>query len=332
MSGHSAQGENDLRPWDTKYMTTTLRKLKLMGLAACLIAVLTALSPPEAPAAPAVAAEEMQHQIYRIWPSKPPSPEGWPIKEISRENRTPDGSMQLEYADVSDPTITVVKPAKEKANGQGVIILPGGAFMALAWDKEGMEPARWLAGLGYTAFVLKYRVRQLPFPSDEELGPQPGAFDKAMHFLEPNVRIAVADARQAIGYVRSRARHFGVRPNQVGMMGFSAGATTAMNVSLEADGEFRPDFVAAIYGAMENRPVPLGAPPAFIVAAQDDDIVPVERGLAIFTEWQKAGRSAELHVYQRGGHGFGLGRPGSEVAAWPDSFVRWVEALRRDGD
>lgn len=294
-----------------------------MRLLKCLCLVATALALPPDVGAAAPAAE----QTLRIWPASPPGPSDWPTQEVFRKSRLPDGRTRREYGDVADPAITVIRPDSGRSNGTGIVVLPGGAFMALAWDKEGIEPARWLAKLGYTVFVLKYRVRQLPFPSDQELGEQPGAFDKAMKFLDPNVRVAIMDAQQAIRFVRKNAAGFGVEPNRIGMMGFSAGGTTTMDVVLEADVKSRPDFAASIYGAMENFPVPTDAPPVFLVAAQDDDVVPVEQSVAIFNAWRRAKFPAEIHLYQNGGHGFGLGKPGTPVANWTTALKAWLEEV-----
>ena len=235
---------------------------------------------------------------------------------------------------VSQPTLTPVLPARGKANGQAVIVAPGGGFLVLAWDKEGMAVARRLADAGVTAFVLKYRLGETPT--------DPAAFmkyfngkmgDLAVSAARgeplpppfPAEGLAAADAAQAVKLVRRRAAEWGLDPHRVGFVGFSAGAITAANI---ATGEpaGRPDFVGIIYGALRS-PVPKDAPPAFIATAADDVLV---RNYAapMFQQWKAAGRPAELHIFERGGHGFGMNVQSSTSDHWIDEFLWWLQDLK----
>lgn len=278
----------------------------------------------------AVAAPE----TVRIWPGAAPGTADWTGPETVVEARTPGGDRTMHVvSNVTDPTLTVVRPPAGRGTGAAMIVLPGGAFGALAWDLEGTEVARWLADRGITAFVLKYRVAGADAAMTARIRallarPGPGAFDALAEILEPRRRIAVADALQAVRTVRAQAARYGVSPDRVGMIGFSAGAMTTTGAVLEGDAASRPDFAAPIYGAMRAQPAPKDAPPLFIVHAEDDTTVPVGKSLQIFQAWQAAGRPAELHVYPTGGHGFGLGRPGTASAAWTEAFETW---LRRQG-
>ncbi|HEY3951655.1 alpha/beta hydrolase [Phenylobacterium sp.] len=235
---------------------------------------------------------------------------------------------------VSQPSLTPVLPAPGKANGQAVIIAPGGGFLVLAWDKEGMAVARRLADAGVTAFVLKYRLG--PTPNDpaefmkyfsSEMGKlgASAARGDPLGPPFPTEGLAAADAAAAVKLVRGRAAAWKVDPHRVGFVGFSAGAITAANIAT-GDPAGRPDFVGIIYGALRN-PVPRDAPPAFIATAADDILV---RAYAapMFQQWKAAGRPAELHIFERGGHGFGMNVQGSTSDHWIDEFLWWLQDLK----
>jgi acetyl esterase/lipase len=199
--------------------------------------------------------------------------------------------------------------------------LPGGAFGVLAWDVEGTEVGEYLAGLGITAFVLKYRVRaptakmwlSLPFRGLEGV-------------MAPGREAASLDAMQAVRFVRANAGRFEIDPDRVGMMGFSAGAITLFRVLQDAEPGARPDIVASIYGMMFDEGVRPEATPLFIAVARDDESV--QQSEAINAYWQRAGAPSELHVFETGGHGFGLGRPGTDSAAFASVFEIWLRAQR----
>jgi acetyl esterase/lipase len=137
--------------------------------------------------------------------------------------------------------------------------------------------------------------------------------------------LAVADAEQAIRFVRSHVRQYAVDPKRVGIVGFSAGAMATVEVALSRDPAVRPDFAVPMYGAALTPEAPIaGAPPLFIGAAQDDQQLPVMNSVEIFKRWTEAGLSAELHIYEKGGHGFGFRRHHVPADNWPLAFEAWL--------
>jgi len=235
---------------------------------------------------------------------------------------------------VTTATLTPVLPAPGKANGVAVIVAPGGGFMFLSMSNEGWEVAQALADRGVAAFVLKYRVR--PTPTDltdferamndmfSGAGSRPAQPAAAANAAPANPFVEqVEDAEAAFALVRSRATEWGVDPERIGMVGFSAGAATTMATTLYGQAA-RPAFIAPIYGAMDAVQVPADAPPMFVVLAADDPLF-ARRGFGVVESWQSAGRPVEFHLYQDGGHGFGLGNPGKTSLGWFDVFMRWVE-------
>lgn len=229
---------------------------------------------------------------------------------------------------VTRPTLTPFFPKPGKANGAAVIVAPGGAFMGLAITHEGWDVARALADRGITAFVLKYRLIQTPADDAEagkfmgqmmmkEIGnPMDGALLKQS--------FAPADARAAIAMVRANAAKWHVDPARVGIIGFSAGAMTARRVALDAPPAERPNFVGYIYGPQDAEAVPADAPPLFNAIALNDGLFP-SKGFPIAAAWLAAKRPVEIHGYQTGDHGFGLGAPGTTNSGMMGQFIAWLE-------
>jgi acetyl esterase/lipase len=270
-------------------------------------------------------------EVLKLWPGSAPGTESWTKAEKRSDANVPDAGRVVHIINyVTEPTLTVFRPSAGRANGTAMVVLPGGAFGALAWDLEGTEVAQWLVDSGITAFVLKYRV----YEPDPEMLPDMKAalsnpsmsarFDGFLRVLEPRRRIATEDALQSIRLVRSRAGEYGVQSNRIGMMGFSAGAITTMGAVMSGDAASRPDFAASIYGAMPSGTAPQDAPPLFIAAAADDATVPIEKSLETYRAWRSANAPVELHVYETGGHGFGLGKPRTASATWTDAFGAWL--------
>jgi acetyl esterase/lipase len=243
---------------------------------------------------------------------------------------------------VSDPTLTVFRP--EKPNGVGVIVAPGGGWRILAWQHEGIDVARWLAARGYTAFLLKYRVGATP-ASDADFvagmqaqearlaAPVPGRdAPRAMKDIVPAEMIrapreaAAEDGRRAVAVVRARAKEWDIAADKIGMIGFSAGAFLVADIAVDPRGAPLA-FVAPIYGGeTQGRDVPADAPPLFTVIAQDDRLLfRVVEGL--YAEWSSADRPAELHIFTRGSHGFGMVKQGLPVDRWIDLFGDWLGDL-----
>jgi acetyl esterase/lipase len=243
---------------------------------------------------------------------------------------------------ISEPTLTVFRP--ETPNGTGIIVCPGGGWRILAWEHEGLDVARWLAAHGYTAFLLKYRVRGTPVAQadyDAEMARMFARIDltrtgknafRAMGEIVPteafrDARAAASDdGRRAVAIVRERAREWDVDPARIGMIGFSAGAFLAIDVAMEPRAAPLA-FVAAIYGGETlGRPVPPDAPPLFTCIAQDDVLLyRVVEGL--YADWTDAVRSAELHIYRRGAHGFGMIKQGLPSDRWTEHFRDWLVDL-----
>ncbi len=232
---------------------------------------------------------------------------------------------------VTRATLQPFLPDPARATGAAVIVAPGGGFLMLSMDNEGWAVARALADQGIAAFVLKYRLR--PTPADT------AGFESALAVmfanagnpsgrlkpeeLVPERQEQIADARAAFSLVRSRAREWNIDPARVGMIGFSAGAMTTMMTTLAAP-ETKPAFIAPIYGSMEAVKVSPDAPPLFAVIAADDPLF-ANKGFGLLDAWQAAGRPVEFHMYQAGGHGFGLGKQGTTSPGWFSAFLLWLK-------
>jgi len=234
--------------------------------------------------------------------------------------------------DVSEPTLEMYRPASGKQNGTAVIVVPGGGFVALGYVRGGTDVARALAERGITAFVLKHRtVRSGDGPMRI-----PAVHMKEMEQVMSRARTglpvemptfagepkAVEDGARAMAIVRQRAGEWGVIPGRVGMLGFSSGAFLAADLAIGPKAT-RPDFVGLIYGGLRT-PVPADASPAFIAGAADDDYQPNDP-ILLYSAWRDAGVPAELHLYERGGHGFDLHPQGRTSDLWLDQFFTWMQ-------
>lgn len=231
---------------------------------------------------------------------------------------------------VTIATLTPFLPDPAVANGTAVIVAPGGGFRSLSMQNEGWDVARALAARGVAAFVLKYRLRQTPpdlegFAREMEAmlsGPVPA------HRVDPMAAIAdlgpqIADARAAFALVRSRADEWGVDPRRIGMVGFSAGAMLTMATTLAGE-DARPAFIASVYGPLAPLTVPKGAPPLFVAIAADDGLF-AGQGFGLIDSWRSAGRPVEFHLYEQGGHGFGMYPKSTTSTGWFDAFASWMK-------
>lgn len=228
---------------------------------------------------------------------------------------------------VTAATLTPYLPRPGTATGAAVIVAPGGGFLIEAMENEGWPVAQWLAERGVAAFVLKYRLQPTPVDDDAFRDAVRARFAAATFapgatrmFAMPDV--AIEDGRAAIDLVRRRADEWGVDPARVGWLGFSAGAMIGLDLAT-GDRPARPDFIGAIYPAMDAMEVPAEAPPLFVAMAADDQLYG-RHGYGLVQSWHAAERAAELHVYERGGHGFGMGRPGTTSTAVMDAFDAWM--------
>ena len=239
------------------------------------------------------------------------------------------GSLVIEndtVRNVTRPTITPYLPDPAKATGAAVLVAPGGAFMTLSMSSEGEVIARSLADQGIAAFVLKYRLNETPRDSKAFMAAIGQRMAQAARGT-PNMEIkeprATQDALAGLAMVRNRAKEFRIDPTRVGMIGFSAGAMTALNAALEGQGEARPAFIGYIYGPMTAVTVPADAPPMFNAIALDDNLFK-KQGFGIVEAWRNARRPVELHAYERGDHGFGIGRPNTTSTGVLPQFVAWL--------
>lgn len=251
-----------------------------------------------------------------------------PSSTPERQRSEQRGHRQVTlFENVTQPSVTVVRPPPGRATGAAMVILPGGGFNSLIWDLEGAEIAAYLAERGVTAFIVKYRVRE---PTPEQLAEfyrEPtGA--RLMVILAENVEEATQDAMQTVRYVRANARRFDIDPSRVGMIGFSAGAITTLRVLHAADVSSRPNIAAAVYGFDTEQRAPAVAPPLLLAHSRDDAIIPAAASEAVAAAWASAGAPVQLHLYETGNHAFGLGNPGTESEAFAGQFEAW---LRQQG-
>ena len=228
---------------------------------------------------------------------------------------------------VTRPTLTIFQPSPELKNGTAVVICPGGGFMALVIGNEGTDLAKYLAAKGVTAFVLKYRVAHTDGDATQEfdaLYADKQKFSETMKTVQP---LAVADGLAAVKYVRQHAKEWGVSPDRVGIIGFSAGGFVTAEVALHYAPEGRPAFVGLIYGGAlsKDAPVPADAPPMFIAAATDDSLGLAPQSVALYQKWTAAHKDAELHMYEKGGHGFGMHKQNLPTDHWIDRFTDWLQ-------
>ncbi len=294
---------------------------KFLAIAFAIVtAHLPAATTPPTPSSPA---QEKPHPTaVPLWPEGAPGSAARKAEPEKVEWRGEPGIQFPVVSNIHHPSLTPYLPPKDKANGCAVIIAPGGAHMFLTTDREGYDLAEMLMQRGIAAFVLKYRL----------------ARDKSG---ETGYKIeveALADAQRAVQVVRARAAEWNVKPDRVGFLGFSAGGELALlaaarQLAAQPDGKdsaarqaSRPDFFAPIYpGGLQRTDFTWSketTPPAFLMCAYDDRMP--EQLSTLFTTLLKLGVNAELHVYNSGGHGFGVRSRPLAVSSWPDRFVEWL--------
>ena len=242
-----------------------------------------------------------------VWTGVAPGSEG-PHEAEKWEERGKNGVVNRAVRQVHQPTLTVYLPEKSAATGVAILLAPGGGYEHVTIDLEGNDIARHFVAEGIAGIVLKYRLPQTP-----------GA-----HYTTDT---ALADAVEALKVVRAHAAEWGIDPAKLGMMGFSAGGNLTALAGTKPEPAARPAFLALMYPAIPESlgPIPADVPPTFIVQA-NDDMLGTENALRFYI-WMRANkRSAELHLFGKGGHGFGLGKPGTQVAQWPALFSTWLAA------
>ena len=263
-----------------------------------------------------------QEEVIRLYKGAAPGSEDWNYSEqVSLTNLW---QARLIF-NVVNPTLTVFRPDAKTANGTGVVICPGGGFFALGIDSEGFDVARWLAKKGFTCFVLKYRLVHCKTSDPTTEIFTRGNLDEV---VAPTVKLALEDGKTAIGYLRMHAKDYDLKPDRIGIIGFSAGGTVATSVAFNYTPETRPNFVAPIYPAykwaIKDHGVPSDAPPMFILAATDDPFKLAPESVALYHDWTAANKSAELHVYSVGGHGFGMKKQYLPSDDWIRLFADWL--------
>jgi acetyl esterase/lipase len=265
-------------------------------------------------------------QVIRLYEGKAPGSETWTWTE--KESTRNMFNTRVIY-NVADPTLTAFLPAPEIATGTAVIIAPGGAFHTLSIDSEGNEVAKWLNSIGVTAFVLKYRLVESKTDDPvKEMMPLLMNMKKLDELNASVVPLAMQDGLTAVKYVRTHARELNIDPVRIGFMGFSAGGTVTMSVVYNATDENRPNFVAPVYAyasAIVGTEVPEVKTPIFIVAASDDQLVPVQNSVDIYSQWIAVKQPAELHLYEKGNHGFGMNKLNLPVDSWIDRYADWLK-------
>ena len=293
-------------------------KTEILSAALCAVFALTS-------------AADTPNMAFEIWPTN-----AIPLAQetAKMEHLLPMRDDVMRITDVSIPQVVVTAVPDAEKPVPAVVVCPGGGYGILAWNHEGVEVAQWLKDYGFAAIILKYRV--------------------------PNQRdAALADAQRAIRWTRAHAKEFMINPGRVGIMGFSAGANLAVRAATnfkrpiyaavdDVDAQScRPDFQLPIYPwdliarkdssnawkgheGLEVRtaeyPIDAETPPAFIIQSEDDFCLP-ETSLAYYAALKRAGVSAELHIFEKGGHkghGYGVRKLGYPTDAWPDLAVKWL--------
>lgn len=285
----------------------------------------------------AVSATAQDGTIYPL--EAPAEPNAIPLGTGGVEGQTAPETWFRQWGDpmarnISTATLTPFLPEPDKANGAAVIVAPGGAFRWLSMGNEGWEVAEALAERGIAAFVLKYRLQPTPESLDgfrdsmEQLFAAAGASSDAERDEKPSSPLRwdlsnqLKDAEAAYALIVERAGEWGVDTDRLGMIGFSAGAGLTMHSALNSK-TMKLAFIAPIYGGMGPVEVPADAPPMFNVIATDDFLFRGQFG--VVKSWFDAGRPVEFHLYQNGGHGFGLGNPDRTSNRWFDAFTHWLE-------
>jgi acetyl esterase/lipase len=270
----------------------------------------------------------------------PDEPNAIPLNTGGVDNQPASESWFRQWGEpmvrnVTEATLTPYFPDPDKANGTAVIVAPGGGFRWLSINNEGWKIAKALNEQGVTAFVLKYRLNPTPPTLDGLRQSMNRTFaavtesDDAAEEAPPppprprwDLSNQLEDAEAAYTMIVERADEWGVDTSRIGMMGFSAGAGLTMHCTLNSEiMEFA--FIAPIYGGMGPVEVPEDAPPMFVAIAADDFLFNGDFGL--IKSWYEADKPVEFHLYQDGGHGFGMGYPGHPTYWWFDVFRNWLE-------
>src|SRR5262245_32350279 len=275
-------------------------------------------------------------QVVELWPGTPPDEPGTIGAETTRMSPKSERKQvevfepTLLVTNVTKPTISIHRPTKDKDTRAAVIICPGGGYWNLYWQLEGEEVAQWLNSIGVTGIILKYRVPRRP---DEVRG-------------EP-ARRPLQDAQRAVSLVRSKAAEWGIHPQRIGIVGFSAGGHLAIATATSFEKRTyepidavdqvscRPDFAIPVYsGYLKAKDkdelatglaVPAGTPPVFLVHGSEDIVSPPEGSVVMYLALKRAGIPAEMHIYANTTHDFGVRQADRPFATWTTSCARWMQ-------
>lgn len=267
----------------------------------------------------------LAQKVFNIWPGTAPGSETWQwTKQIDSINLPTD---PLSY-NIVQPTLTYYPADPSVKNGCSVIICPGGSFMYLHINTEGIDVAKWLNQLGVSAFVLEYRVAHCNTTDPMKEKNEKIRDSSLRKTVTPIVALSILDGIQAIAYVRMHARDLLLDNNRIGIIGFSAGGTLAVASAFHYSSANRPDFVVPVY-AFVPPGMPMNIqpdePPVFIVAATDDELHLVPMSIDLYNQWLASGHSAELHIYSKGGHGFGMNKQNQPSDAWINRLGEWMQ-------
>jgi acetyl esterase/lipase len=294
------------------------------------IAVAVALLVGLSATVPASAAEPT---VVDLWPGKPPGDVGIKGEETSRIHPSPLVGPTRLITNVTKPTLTIYRPAPDRDTGMAMIICPGGGYWDLYWELEGEEVAAWLNSVGMTGIILKYRCPRRPGEVKSEPAPGPQL-----------------DAQRAVSLVRSRAAEWGIDPNRIGIVGFSAGGHLALATATNFGKRLydpidavdavscRPDFAIACYPGYlkvkdkdEIRPdlrIPPDTPPILLAHASDDRESyggsASENSAIMYLALKRAGIPTELHIFATGDHDFGVRQNEKLPSSWPQLCVNWL--------
>ena len=254
----------------------------------------------------------------------------WNFKYFAENSVLFSNQEGIQLDNISVPEMDLFRAKGNFKTDKAMIICPGGGLFYSAYEKEGTKLAIKLALNGITAIVLKYRTY-----------PRKGSVIKWSQTLwnKPEIAIDSAkiilpfsskDALNAIEAIRNEATKYGINPNEIGLMGFSAGGAVTMEAAYTATSINQPNFIAPIYPWMnivDKQKVPSNKPPAFISCANDDPLGLAAPSVQIYKDWILAGGEAELHMFSKGGHGFGMNDVNAPVNIWSELLIDWILAL-----
>ncbi len=282
-----------------------------------------------------------QQQELQLWPKGAPGA----IKNKDYKKSPTDGrGRENRYIKVTDPTIKVYLPDADKATGAAILICPGGGYTCLAYDHEGFILAEWLKEHGIAGILLKYRLPSDEIMKQKDVGP-------------------LQDAQQAMRMIRNNAKEWNINPNKIGVIGFSAGGHLASTISTQFDRDVyktkdttsaRPDFSVLVYPVISmkegvthmgsrinligkspseelinqysnEQQITPNTPMTFMIHSADDHAVPIQNSLGYFQALQENKVSSEIHIFEKGGHGYGMRDVKGTHKQWPSLMLEWLK-------